>query len=266
MADPTYSPWTPGPAPENMLPDQGVAQQIGSFMDDPRARSALLSFGLSLMQPPSFGDNPVAQIGRAVGAGGEAAGRVQNQALKEQELASKEDLRAAQGDASVARAAAAEARAGTAGARLDTASANLGLRQQALNDAMSRANLTARIRLSNMYQKYVQDVTERNNDITRPKGSAPEQILPMDQWVQANPALKTLGLIPKDLTAEPGTESDTGLPPPVAPVTPTTKPTTLSPSDYPLAPTNPKDRQINKSYRNSNGQIGVWMGNGWLLQ
>lgn len=201
MATP-YDPWTPGPV-EGLVPDQGVAAQVGSFMEDPRARAALLSFGLQMMQPPSFGDNFASQFGRAVGAGGEAVARTELQNMKETELGikqqeaeSKQDLRGAQAEAAIARAGAAEARAGAAGERLNTAGARLALQQQEAERRNERSLLQNRIRISNMYQKYVQDVQERNSDILRPRSQPPEPILGMEEWIARNPVLKDMGLVP----------------------------------------------------------------------
>jgi hypothetical protein len=98
-----FSEQRPGQVPPE---EQAALQgQWASFLDQPGARSALLNFGIALMQPPSFGDTPTSQIGRAVGAGAEAAGRGELQEAKVGELE-------ARSSAAVARAGQGEARLG----------------------------------------------------------------------------------------------------------------------------------------------------------
>jgi hypothetical protein len=79
---------------------ENIRNQWSTFLDQPGARTALLQTGLSLMQPPHFGDTPTAQVGRAIGAGGEAVTR-QAEAQSKQELAQAkgETLRANMGQA-----------------------------------------------------------------------------------------------------------------------------------------------------------------------
>ncbi len=116
MAGP-FDPFTPGPAVD---PTAGIADpetfnnirnQWSSFIEQPGNRAFLLQTGLALMQPPSFGDNPASQIGRAVGAGAEAATRQQ---VIESKLAESES----KAEANIARAGEAGARAGAAQDRL----------------------------------------------------------------------------------------------------------------------------------------------------
>jgi len=85
-----------------------AANQWSSFLSDPKTRSALMQFGVNMLQPIAPGQNLIGQIGEAIGAGGEAADRYQasqNALLqKQQELqtaqstaASEAALREAQG-------------------------------------------------------------------------------------------------------------------------------------------------------------------------
>lgn len=259
------NPWAPGPI-EGMVPDQGVAAQVGSFMDDPRARAALLSFGLSMMQPPSFGDNFTSQLGRGIGAGGEAAALVNQQGMAEEgldikrsEADSRQDLRAAQADSAISRAQTAETRAGAATERLGFAGQSLELRKAALKGVEERAALGARIRLSNMYQKYVEGVAEKNNDPLRRKGDPTEPILPINKWIEQNPMLKQLGLLPKeDAGSDP---ADTDLPP-----TPQASAGTPTPSNVNApAPRDPAQRKVGQVYAHpdGSGQNIRWNGKTW---
>lgn len=84
----------------------------------------------------------------------------------------------------------------------------------------TRANLAARVRLSNMYQQYRKDLEKPDPFRT---GPAPTP-LSMDDWVRQNPMLKQLGLVPDtgDTTAapsEPATSAPGAVPPPAQRVT-----------------------------------------------
>src|SRR5882672_10569734 len=126
-----FDPFTPGQTADPMAGvDPGTYDKIrsewGAFMGDPHGRAALLSAGLSLMQPPSFGDTGAGQIGRAIGTAGESVTaneesdrKKRETDIRQQEADSKGDLRVAQAGAAEARAGTAEARAGAAGSRLE---------------------------------------------------------------------------------------------------------------------------------------------------
>jgi|SRR5215813_1258570 len=129
---------TPQQQPQKRPPPggdfSGIAQQWADFMDQPGARTALLNAGIALMQPPSFGDTFASQLGRAIGAGGEAATRGEAQAA---EVERKE-----------AQAEAARSRAGEAGARLET--------------SIERARMQGRVRLAMQYPNYKAGVESEN--------------------------------------------------------------------------------------------------------
>jgi hypothetical protein len=119
MADFPFAFGGPQAAPPPAGADaEGIRNQWTNFLDQPGARPALLSMGIALMQPPSFGDTPTSQIGRAIGAGGEAA-------TTGEALASKEAEQGARAEASVAKA-------GQAGERL--------LRLEDLRNAKEQGN------------------------------------------------------------------------------------------------------------------------------
>lgn len=172
-----------------------VRQEWDSFLGNPQGRAALLSAGLALMQPPSFGDTATSQIGRAIGAGGETASRNEAMDLKKAEAESKDELRQVRGQAALSnaesRAAAAEARVGAAGSRAET--------QQARLEAMQTGQkLRAAVALSGQYQNYTRSVAERNrkgaSDPFQQGKFVPEPVLAYPDWVAANPQLKNLGL------------------------------------------------------------------------
>lgn len=190
-------PFTPGPTadPTAGLPDMGTFEQLrnqwATFLDDPRGRAALLSTGINLMQPPSFGDTGASQIGRAIGAGGETLNRTEAMDLKQQEADSRAQLR--------------EAQAGAAGARAGAAGSAATLASERLQNQRTLGNLGARVKLSGMYQGYVQGVQKRNqaaqlqyekDKILYPDRPPPqpEQAQDMNTWMQSNPLVRDLGL------------------------------------------------------------------------
>jgi hypothetical protein len=98
------TPFAPGASsdPTAGLPDANtfgkLQDQWNTFLSKPEGQAALLSFGINMLQPPSFGDNPLAQAGRAIGHAGQTVGNIEQMDIRKQEAASKEDLRAAQAD------------------------------------------------------------------------------------------------------------------------------------------------------------------------
>lgn len=224
------------------LDTSGLAQSL-AFLDDPKLRSALLSTGIALMQPPSFGDTFPSQLGRAVGAGGESVRTQEAADIKQQEADSKAALREAQ-------AGAAGARADTAGARADTATQRLALEREKMNALNDRNTLGNRVRLSNLYQQYVRDtnkdnvaIAKQNADPLRPRGSEPtplKTIDPIEDWVAKNPSLRSSGLIPQqsvDAGMGEGSAMD--------------------------APQDPAQRKPGLSYNTPQGVL-KWTGSGWV--
>lgn len=55
----------------------GWMESFRQQFSSPEARAALLQFGIAAMQPQGFGQSLAGQLGQAIGAGAEAAGRVQ---------------------------------------------------------------------------------------------------------------------------------------------------------------------------------------------
>lgn len=194
-----------------------VRQEWDSFLGNPQGRAALLSAGLSLMQPPSFGDTGASQIARAIGAGGESATRNEAMDLKKSEAMSKDESRAVASEAKMlnaeTRASAADARTGAAGSRME-------LQSERLRNQTERAQMANKVRLSIAYQNYVKEVAKRNDPIAlsmRGKDAIPEPVLPIGDWVKANPMLRNLGLTdettnPDDNTVVPASADTTSKP------------------------------------------------------
>lgn len=243
MATP-FDPWMPDLG--DVMPQ--VPQAVTGFLNDPQGRAALLSAGLALMQPPSFGDNPASQIGRAIGAAGQSATANEATEMKGQELESKQDLRSSQAMAAEARAGAATARAEIAGARAGNAADRLAFQRERLEAMNQRHTLGQRVRLSNMYQQYVKDVAKRNSDPL--KTGTLEPVLPMQDWISQNPMLKNLGLMPSTGTAEPDEE-----------VPAVSAPTTSG--GVVQAPREASQRTAGTVYQTPKGPL-KWTGTGWV--
>jgi hypothetical protein len=244
-------PFTPGEStdPTAGLPDYEtfgkVKDQWNTFLDQPGGRAALLSAGLALMQPPSFGDSPMGQIGRAIGAGGEALSRVEAMDLKQKEIDSKATERAATADAATSRASTAEARANTAAAGLD-------VKREQLKNAQDRAAFQEELRARIAYGKAVDAINRQNAKIRQqnetnklingPKATiTPELPIPSaEDWIAQSRG------------AGAGVRMDAPAPGGV--------PTIQNPAQagYDIAPKNPGDREDGKTYMGPGGRIGKW--------
>lgn len=205
--------FTPGPWTDPNQPS--IGDQFSQFLADPRGRAALLQMGLQGMSPPTWGDTTSGQIARAVGSGGEAAGRGEAMDIRSQEASSKQDLRAAQADA-------ATARSGQAATTADLARERLGLGKLQEEGRQMRNMLGNRVRLSALYQADKAAMEKQNaNPLVLPKDRKP--IPTLDQWVQEKaPFLRGMGLLPDEQPNVPGVPQDTI----TAPSTPTQATTT----------------------------------------
>lgn len=267
-----------------------IRQQWDSFLGQPGGRAALLSAGLALMQPQGFGDNPTAQIGRAIGAAGQSVGQVEGMDLKKAEQESKSELRSAQATAAEARADAAGARAGAAGSALEfrreklasdteRAKDQLDFRKEGLKalgereseralfrreqdaNRQQRSLTQARLRASIAYQQYLKDVNAKNSN---PLNSGPKETpLGMNEWIGQNPMIRDLltasgaggGSTPQDAADD--AEAD-------AAGVPASSPSTTSggaSSGPPPAPTNAAERSVNTVYTTPRGPLR-WLGDG----
>jgi len=241
--------FSPGPM-TGVTPDPQAQGAVSSFMADPKMLSALLAFGTNAMIP-QWGGGTV-QFAKGVGGAGEAMNAQTAQEQKQQEIDSKSELRASQ-------AGAAEARANTAATRSSlTGAIEEGKRL--------RADQSARIRLSAMYQNYVRNtnaanavVDKQNNDVLKPPGSpmAPKApVLDMDTWARNNPLINQLGLLPP--AAAPGGGGDQGDTGDILPggAAPAVAGTTDAPRD-------PKLRTPGTVYSTPKGPL-KWTGQMWV--
>ena len=147
------------------LPDSDTFSQLqdqwNTFLAKPEGQAALLSFGINMLQPPSFGDNPLAQVGRAIGHAGETTANIEKMDLAQQEAASKEDARAAA-------ARLAEERA-----------AHMGESQRSATEStqakLELGRLSASVRLNGLYQQERQKIEAineaRRKDVLNAPGS-----------------------------------------------------------------------------------------------
>lgn len=141
---------------------------------DPRVQSGLLQAGISLLQPPSFGDTTGAQIGRAIGAAGEAYGRQEEEARKQADTESKSSVRES-------RAALAEARAANAGANVTARQGQLELQRDRMGMQEILQSQRRHRDALNTYQRYAQEANKAK--ILDP---AAPGALPFDKWAAAN--------------------------------------------------------------------------------
>lgn len=195
--------------PEDVV---GRTSRWRNFLSTPSGRAALIQFGVSLTQPPSFGDNALSQVGRAVGSAGEAATRSEAAQLAQEEAKSKTEYRGALGEAARARANRSNALAKTGGLTAAQA-ARLGLSQRSQEALNAQRLFNRKATFEQRYQKYLTD-TQSYNALE----AAPGQELPV--MTREEYARRT-GLQPGDVGAPPG--------PPAA------EPTAGPPADYPDA-------------------------------
>ena len=71
---------------------QQLTSQWLQFLSKPEVQAGLIQFGINALQPVPSGGTALGQIGRAIGAGGEAAGRVRNARKSEAENARQAGL------------------------------------------------------------------------------------------------------------------------------------------------------------------------------
>lgn len=240
MADSVFD---PGGGMAGLVPNfDQLSGNINTFLGNPRVQGALLSTGLALMQPPSFGDNATSQIGRAIGAGGESLriGDAQDlaerkQRVAEQEAGSKGDLREAQAAAAGARSDAAASRATAATDRLEFQK-----RTQESNERLK--SLALQIQLSKAFQTYKAAQEKQNaSDALMNPGKAPTPVLGFNDWVATNPHIKDIlagqqsgaGVVGGDTSV---TDNGAGGPP----------------------PRNPADRRPNIPYVDAKGGTVYW--------
>lgn len=218
------SPFAPGSVgdPTANLPGRETFEELRSqwsnFLEQPGARTAMLQAGIALMQPPSFGDTPLSQFGRAIGSAGEAVTRDMELGRKERESESKIDL-------AESRSEAERARAGEAASRRETAATiaegRLGIQRDRLEWDKERRTLQDLFNSRVKYQQYyLNPILKQNADAEKeyrqniaagllPKNTPPpipKPVMTYEEW------MPTSGMG--------GTGPSTTAPPPASVVTP----------------------------------------------
>lgn len=168
-----------------------LTNQWMNFLNDPRGRAALLSFGTQLMQPTNFGQTPMGNLGAAIGAGSEGAMNQEKLDMAQQEAASKQDLRGAQAESAISRAAAAEARANAAGANSANMATRLQIAQLTQDNLNERNRLGNTIRVQQEYRNYAKGVDDLNRR-AQLTGGTQQPKLEFDAWLNKYPHLKLM--------------------------------------------------------------------------
>lgn len=236
-------PFQPQQAPvPSQTPD--LSQQWSDALNDPQVSTALLQAGISLLQPPQWGDTLGSRIGQAVGSAGEALTR-------QQDIQNKQELGRARTEAATARANAAAARASAAGANRDVASERLRLQREKLgftqmmgeqrnkNEAQKRK--TDVIRLYETARKNAEQAHNENLNTMNQPFVFPD----LQTWAREN-GLESVGQ---------GYSADTGPLPNAAPLS--------GGGNYPMAPSNPAARTPGTKYQTPKGPL-TWTGTGWI--
>ncbi len=140
----------PAQPPADPQAQQDIAGRWRGFLSDPAARTALIQFGIGMMQPIQPGQTAIGQVGQSLGGAGEAVGRVAEQDLAQREQTSKENYRTQTGEAASVRAQAGIERA-------TSANENSRLRME-MQQRFGAANLNIKNQLA--YQRYKKAQTD----------------------------------------------------------------------------------------------------------
>lgn len=216
--------------PSQAPPDPGIMQQWNDALADPTVRSSLLQFGISMLQPPSFGDSFGSQFGRAVGNVGEAASAREAEDIKRQDSDSKAAARETQAAAAETRANAAADRATLAGGNADIARQRLSL-QQLMLDSKKNSDLNKRrVEIANAYtREKIAYEKRRFLDPTLP------EFPPLEQYAREHGV--------SSMVDTSGGSSSIGT--------------------FPDAPTDPTLRKPGATYNTPRGALR-WTGTGWV--
>lgn len=218
----------PNPSPEQQ---SDIAGQWRNWMANDQNRSALLQFGVSLMQPMGFGQNAVGHVGQAIGSVGEMAGRRQEADRKERETDSRAELRTAQAGLAESRAANAGTSAARAADRLEMARERLGFERE-------RFRTSTLVRLQTAWGREVERINA-NNMLVPPDQRRP--VPTFEEYVRNNPHVAA------------GVGMDQGAGAPAA---------SDSGTSHPEAPRDPRQRTRGTTYNTPQGPM-VWEGTGW---
>lgn len=160
---------------------QGSALDPNVYMDflsqpgDPRLLAAGLSAGLSMLQPPRWGDTDASQIARAIGTGGESVAQSELLGQKAAESKARTDVAEARAEAARSRAEAAGSRAGAAGDRLGYQAERLALQRQRDEDR-NRIGLLIR------YQEHVKNINRQNEARRYEAGYSPAPVPTLEEF------------------------------------------------------------------------------------
>jgi hypothetical protein len=176
------------PDPTAGLPDSDtfskLQDQWNTFLAKPEGQAALLSFGINMLQPPSFGDNPLAQAGRAIGHAGETVGNIEKMDIAQREAASKEDERAS-------RAQLAESKAAHAGDVSTLGTERNRLLLENTQAKLELGRLSANMTLQGRYDK---DKMAYDRDVMHPPPGSPGYVpFPSySEWLVSSPETREL--------------------------------------------------------------------------
>lgn len=135
---------------------------LNAALQDPRMQQALLQIGVSLAQPPAWGQTPLGHIAQALGTAGEQIARREESERRDLDTESRAMQREAQATAAEARASAAAANAALRENRLGIERERLSLsqllaKQRRLADAHKAYSLYAKNYISaNPFQNPLQ--------------------------------------------------------------------------------------------------------------
>ncbi len=228
-------------------------QQYLDFLQqptDPRLLSAGLSAGLSLMQPPRWGDTGASELARAIGVGGESIAQSEATSRTERESQSKIDTQEARAEAARSRAEASGANTRAAGDRLGYMQERNALLQQGQESLNERSRLSRLVQANGQYQQYVKALQTRNND---PMNRTPEPVLDFNTWL-TNAGLGGLLVPGTSGSATLGNSTASPQKPPA---------TSASATSSGPAPMDATQRQAGTVYSTPKGDLR-WTGTGWV--
>ena len=166
-----------------------LAKQWTEFLSDPRGRGALLSAGLTMMQPQGFGQSTLGQIGQGIGSAGESVRTQEALDAKQQEAERK-------AQESESRARLAESRAGEAGTRSELAGQRIEATRQGQELKRLQDERNYDLGVLKQYQTYAREVGKRN-DAERSRAlleggvARQEPVLSQQQWMRTHPELRS---------------------------------------------------------------------------
>lgn len=166
MADTLTDPFGGGQQP-NDLPGQW-----GQWLEQPGNRQFLLQAGLALAQPTGLGQTPLGHVAQAVGEGGEALTRIDEEARKDEKLAETAASNAEREDVSRRRLGIQQQNANTRSRAVDTRAARGGISATSL---FNRSEADKR----DFRSKMLQSAAKRGGPLEQNpeyRGKTPEEI------------------------------------------------------------------------------------------